>query len=52
MPDFQVLNKDFSYLDNINFANDHTFALMRPPFKLDYRSTSDNWRKVVLENEN
>jgi len=33
--------------EKIMFTNDYVFASMRPPYKLKYKNTDDNWQKFV-----
>ena len=36
-------------IKHFNFVNEHTFADMRPPFNLHYKSTKDSWQKLFLK---
>ena len=33
-------------LKEIAFVNNHTFTSTRPPFKLNYKNTSDAWQNI------
>ena len=32
--------------NKFNYVNEHTFALMDPPYILDYKNTTDHWQKL------
>ena len=34
---------------NFNFVNDHNFASMKPPFRLQYLSSSDRWKTAIAD---
>ena len=45
--DEESLIAGYKNAKHFNFVNEHTFANMAPPFKLEYKSSNDNWQNAL-----